>query len=386
MRIGIVTNEYPPSFGGVGRSVQRIASGLVKADLNVNVFVLPADSDYTPALRRAQHQHLEDGSIQVHRLQPAVRRPYKYQSGRDVACFEWLCEFIIENQLDLLHCFYISRTGLVTGLAAHECKIPFVASVRGNDLHQDIFSFQGLEQIRWTLQNADLLTFVSRTANERAAIVNQMCGATRVIWNSVDPNDFQTGPVPLEQRADMVGPVIACAGEFRHKKGIERLLEACAMLETPVTLLLIGDFSRSEQEYWFQQVIPVVAPKLHLVITGLVPHSAMLDYFCLADLVAFPSIHDGCPNSFLEAMLAARPIVCARAGAMGDIMEKSQAGIVVEPCSADHLAYQMDGLLKDQALRLKMGELGRAFVLTHLTPEIETAAWLDCYASLQRPR
>jgi len=383
MRVGIVTNEFPPSFGGVGQSVRRIARGLMKAAVDISIIVLPADSDQTPVPNRAQHQHMSDGEMQIHWLHPAQRRSRGYyQSGREAACFEWLYDFTVEKHVDLLHCFYITRTGLITGLVAHECRIPFVASVRGNDMHQDIFSFRGLEQIRWTLQNADLVTFVSRSSSERAAHINQIPGSTRIIWNSVDPTDFQATTVPSGIVRDLCGPVIASAGEFRHKKGIERLLEACALLEKQITLLLIGDFSRGEREYWFEHVLPGTAPTVHLVVTGMVPHAAILAHFELADVVVFPSIHDGCPNSFLEAMLAGRPILCSGAGAMGDIIEKSHGGIVVEPCSADRLAGQIDHLLNDQALRVQLGEQGRSFVLKQLTPEIETQAWLDCYSSL----
>jgi L-malate glycosyltransferase len=382
MRVGIVSNEFPPTFGGVGHSVRRIARGLAKAGIDVSVIVLPADSDDTSILSLAHHQQVNDGAIQIHWLHPAVRRSYRHHSGRDTACFEWLHDFVIEKQLDLLHCFYISRTGLITGLAAHECKLPFIASVRGNDLHQELFSSRGLEQIRWTLQNADLLTFVSASLSERATMIDRMQGSVRVIWNSIDPSDFQAMSFPIEIGANIYKPVIVSAGEFRHKKGVERLLEACAMLEKQVTLLLIGDFSRAEREYWFQHVLSKAAPTLNLVITGMVPHSAMLEYFNLADVVVFPSIHDGCPNSFLEAMLAGRPIVCARTGAMGDIIDKSHGGIVVEPCSAERLASQIDLLLNDQTLRKVLGEQGRSFVLEQLTPEIETKTWLDCYSSL----
>ncbi len=384
MRVGIVSSEFPPAFGGVGQSVRRIARGLAKAGVEVSIIVLPAGSDDTPNLCPPHHQQDSDGSVQVYRLHPAVRRPRKDtdNSGRDVACFEWLCGFAVEKQLDVLHCFYISHTGLITGLAARGCGLPFIASVRGNDLHQDLFDVRRLEHIRWTMQNADMLIFVSASSSKRAAMVDHIQGSVRVIWNSVDPNEFEPAIYPVEIGVDICSPVIASAGEFRRKKGIEQLLEACARLGTQVTLLLIGDFSWAEREYWLQHVLPNTAPALRLVITGMVPHSAMLRYFNLADVVVFPSIHDGCPNSLLEAMLAGRPILCTRAGAMGDIIDKSHGGIVVEPCSAERLAGQINYLLNDPALRHTLGERGRAFVLEQLTPEIETRAWMDCYSSL----
>jgi glycosyltransferase involved in cell wall biosynthesis len=388
VRVGIVSNEFPPAHGGVGQSVRRIARGIASAGADVSVIVLPADSNRPAGMQPARHRQRSDGSVQVYWLSPAVRRSPSeaISSERDIACLEWLCDFAVEKGLDLLHSFYISHTGLITGLAAHECSLPFIASVRGNDLHQDIFNAQRLGTIRWTLQNADMVTFVCASLSKRAALIDRLRGPARVIWNSIDPDDFEPPTRTFEISADLVSPVIASSGIFRRKKGIERLLEACSTLGREATLLLIGDFSWAEHDYWFQHVLPNAPPALHLVVTGVVPHSAMLSYLSLADVVVFPSIHDGCPNGLLEAMLAARPILCTRAGAMGDIMDQSHGGIVVEPCSVDRLAGQINRLLDDQLLCRALGERARAFVLEHLTPEIEARAWLDCYDSLLEAR
>ena len=49
------------------------------------------------------------------------------------------------------------------------------------------------------------------------------------------------------------------------------------------------------------------------------------------DIFAIPSLHDGCPNAMLEAMLAARAIVGAKVDAIGEILEDGVDALVVNP-------------------------------------------------------
>lgn len=377
MRIGITASEYPPVLGGVGQSVRRISKGLAAAGCEIYVFVLPTDTDNSP-VHVDQHQISRDGEVHIIRLQPAKRRSRDSQKSRDVACFEWLCDFCRDHQLDLLHSFYISHTGFITGLTARNCGVPFIASVRGNDLHQNLFDSSQFTYILWTLENADLLTFVSASLEQRARALCGRIGRTRVIWNSVDPSDFLSLGSP-DRFTHLIHPIIASAGEFRHKKGIERLLDACTRLEREMTLLLIGDFNWAEREYWQQRIVPNVPQRVHLEVTGAVPHETMLDHFRLADIAVFPAIHEGCPNTMLESMLAGLPVICTRVGAMGDIMEKSHGGIVLDPYTPDSLSNAIALLLDDAELRATLSQDGRCYVLKQLLPENETAAWLECY-------
>ena len=382
MKIAIITTEYPPTVGGIAQSVRRIAKGLTSSGCEVYVIVLPSMELTHNAPSSDMTEHFLDGQVNIYRLTPALRKSIADRVYIDTACFEWLCDFSQKNDIHLLHCFYISHTGLITTLAAKECNIHVVASIRGNDLHKNLFQPGRLEYILWTLQHADLLTFVSADLETRAKYLYDFICPSRVIWNSVDPDDFDLNAKIPRKYLDLIKPIITCIGTFRSKKGIERLFDACKIINREMTIFLIGDFQKSEYDYWLNHLFPTLPPSMHLEVTGMVPHSSILAYLFLTDIVVFPSIHDACPNTLLESMLAQRPIICTNVGAMGEIVNESQGGVVIDAYSPDRLGIVIDDLLNNPKKRTTMGTRGKKFVLDNLSPRMEIEKWIDCYKSV----
>jgi glycosyltransferase involved in cell wall biosynthesis len=285
--------------------------------------------------------------------------------------------------VDLIHCFYISQTGFIGGMAAKAAQVPFVASVRGNDIHQSLFDVVEFPQIVWTLEHANALTFVAASLRDEAWRVYPFTSPAHVIWNSVDPADFETATDDEKPQYHFCHPSVGMAGELRYKKGIDRLLEACAAIDKPVEVLLIGEFNFLESVYWHGAVDQVRSAGLSVTVTGRVPHHEMLANYRSADVMAFPARHDGCPNSLLEAMLAGRACACTRTGAMGDIIDASGGGVLIEPYTPAGFQAAIQRLLYDAPLRAELGARAQHFAFTHLSPDRERAAWRNVYESLR---
>jgi len=98
--------------------------------------------------------------------------------------------------------------------------------------------------------------------------------------------------------------------------------------------------------------------------------------------MVFPSTHDGCPNAFLESMLAGCPILCSRSGAMGDIVDESSCGKSISNPDAIQLSYHIKEMLINKEATQKMGDNGKKYILTNLSPQRETEIWNSCYKKL----
>lgn len=379
MRVGIVSPEYPPTLGGVARSVRRIARHLAGAGVDVSVAVLP--NALTPLAEGPSDLALleRDGLVKVYRLGMPPHAP-TLPKRRAVACYEWLCGFAAT--VDLIHCFYISETGFLGGMAAKAAGVPFLASVRGNDVHQSLFDGVELPQIVWTLQHADALTFVATALRDEAWRVFPFKAPAYVIWNSVDPADFPDSANDEIAKFRFDRPSIGMAGELRHKKGVDRLLDVCGLLRRPVEVLLVGEFNVPEADHWRDAIVRSRLGGLRVTVTGRVPHREMLAHYRSVDVMAFPARHDGCPNSLLEAMLAGCACACTRVGAMGEIIDASGGGVVVDPCSPARLQKTLENLVEDVALRVDLGARAKDFALSRLAPDHERAAWQGLYESL----
>jgi glycosyltransferase involved in cell wall biosynthesis len=381
-KICITTVEFPPDIGGVGESVYRIAKMLTEKNYEVHVVVFRSKqrlvSDNTR--RRASCKTSVQDNIFVHRIKSAVRDDEQMIQDFFSDVYFYLKRLHEQHNFDLFHAFFLNETGYVTTLMAKEHNVPIINSIRGSDLHKHIFNPKTHAQTAWTLENSAWTTFVSRDLQTRGiAIAPAIALKSSAFWNSIAPINFTNLPKPPKV-SQLPGIIIGSTGRFREKKGIEFLFDACAELSTEIelTLLLIGDFVDKERIYWEQQVEKSgLGDRLH--ITGIISREEALAYLPHLDIYVIPSLHDGCPNAMLEAMLAEKPIVGTKADAIGEILADGSSGLIVEPGSAEELAIAIKTLATNPQLRQKLGAGAREKVLRELAPAVERENWLKVY-------
>ncbi|MFQ4142689.1 glycosyltransferase [Chlorogloeopsis sp. ULAP02] len=381
-KICITTLEYPPDVGGVGESVHRIAKMLIDSGYEVHVAVFRSKQRLvTDGSRRRTScsTTLQDG-VFVHRIKSAVRDNLtEIQDFFSDVYFQLKC-LHQKYRYDLFHAFFLNETGYVTTLLATENDIPVINSVRGSDLHKHIFNPKNHAQIAWILENSAWVTFVSRDLQKRATVIAPSVKLkSSAFWNSIAPINFEQLPTPALVR-ELPGIIIGSSGRFRDKKGIEFLLDACAKLnnELDLTLLLVGDFIEREKEYW-QQQIQQSGIGDRLQITGITSRQEALAYLPHLDIFVIPSLHDGCPNTLLEAMLASRAIIGTRVDAIGEILEDGVDGLLINPGSTEELIASLRYLANKPELRQKLGVAAKTKVLQQLAPSVEHQNWIDVY-------
>ncbi|MGK7947903.1 MAG: glycosyltransferase [Xenococcaceae cyanobacterium] len=384
-KVCLTTLEFPPDVGGVGESVQRIAHMLINLGYEVHVAVFRAvfrkerqmakDGEF----RRSHYQTTERKGIIVHRLFPAVRSTSAKEQDYICDLHGLLQQIHQKYQFDLFHAFFINEMGFLTTLLAKENNLPIINSIRGADLHKHIFNPQQLGQIRWTLENSDWTTFVSRDLMKRARIIAPTIETkSSAFWNSIVPINLDNLPTPpLAEK--LKGTVIGSVGRFRDKKGLEYLFDACQKLTTEheLTLLLVGDFVAKEKEYWEREISNSGLAE-NIIITGTVSREEALAYLPYMDIFAIPSLHDGCPNALLEAMLATRAIVGTNVDAIGEILEDRRDALLVNPYSSEELETALRELIARPELRKQLGMAAWKKV-SSLNPFTEQQNWEQVY-------
>ena len=382
--ICITAQEFPPDVGGVGVSAQRIALLLQELGYQVHIAVFRSVFRKERKLAKAGkfsrsccETTVRDG-IAVHRLYPAVRSTVARDQDYLMDTYGQLTTLHKEYQFDLVHAFFINETGFLTTMLAKENNIPVINSVRGADLHKHIFDCQQQKQIAWTLENSNWTTFVSRDLLHRARLFTpNIINKSSAFLNSIAPVNFHNLPTPSSVN-ELKGIVIGSAGNFRDKKGIEYLLDACRELESEFTLLFVGEFVPKEAQYW-QQELANSGLQDKIVITGKVSREEALAYLPHMDIFAIPSLNDGCPNALLEAMLAERAVVGTNVDAIAEIIEDGVNGLLVNPYSSEELAIAIAKLSECPLLRQTFGKLAKQKILQDLNPAVEQANWSKVY-------
>ena len=370
-------NIYDP--GGVSTSITRIARGLsthYNAQVDILMFNQDQHAEFNPRGKNGilqLDQHIDN--VVVYKLTPWTGGTSEAQCWVDIHYA--LLELAKERQYDLMQAFYASITGFPTVYAACELNIPSIVSIRGNDIIRDVFQSERFPFLKWALENATQFTAVSQEGLHRAQILSASPQKGRVILNSIRPDDYSQGIQDLH----LPRPIIGSLAVFKNKKGIEVLFCAFSMLlqKYPTAHLLLVGFIIPEEQNRFDTLVSKYNLSGRITLTGRVPRQDALRYLRTMDVFAFTSLHDGCPNTVLEAMLAGIPIVATRAGAVPELIENGKHGLLVQPGSAIELCEAMLRMLDDDTNRQQYGKQAQQRVLTEFAPERELEAYWEIY-------
>jgi len=379
LHIALTTCDDIFDAGGVGTSITRIARGLsTHYNAQVDILMLRPDqrAEYNPRGRNGIIQldrRIEN--VIVYKLVPWTGGTSHAQHWVDM--HSALLELAGERQYDLMQAFYASITGFPTVYAALELNIPSIVSIRGNDIIRDVFQGERFPYLKWALENATQFTAVSQEGLNRARILSACPHKGRVILNSIRPQDY-TGGV---QDSQLPRPAIGSLAVFKNKKGLEVLLCAFNMLlqRYPTAHLLLVGFVIPEEQSRFDALVARYDLKDKITITGRVPRQDVLRYLRNLDVFAFASLHDGCPNTVLEAMLAGIPVVATRAGAVPELIEDGKHGLLVQPGSATELYEALVRMLDAGTDRHRYGKQARERALAEFAPQRELEAYWEVY-------
>jgi len=130
--------------------------------------------------------------------------------------------------------------------------------------------------------------------------------------------------------------------------GMDRILRARG---TPYRLALVGDGPmRAELE---RQM-----PQAHFA--GKRTGDDLARWYASADIFVFPSTTETFGNVVLEALASGLPAVVVDRGGPQHVIEPGRSGLVARANDPAHLADTVERLIRDPALRRRMGEHGRA--------------------------
>ena len=93
----------------------------------------------------------------------------------------------------------------------------------------------------------------------------------------------------------------------------------------------------------------------------------MLEVYHMADIVCFPSYHEGLPKVLLEAASCEIPIVAYDVSGCREIVKDNLNGFLVPFKDEDALYLSVMKLLENSKLRIEMGQKGRKIVIENFT-------------------
>ena len=241
MRIGILTNEYPPHvYGGAGVHVEYLTRELAALD----------DGRHHVRILCFGDQRVETPGLQVRGVTPpaeiAARDP------RHVKFFATMLQDLVMSgalaDVDVVHC-HTWYTHLAGCLVKQLQGVPLVLTTHSLEPHRP----WKVEQLgtayhasswieRTAYQNADGVVAVSQAMR---ADVQQLYGVpadrVRVIHNGIDLRQYRPSPDPAVLARHGIGagePFVLFVGRITRQKGIVHLVNAIANMRSGVKVVL----------------------------------------------------------------------------------------------------------------------------------------------------
>jgi alpha-maltose-1-phosphate synthase len=388
MKIGILTNEYPPNvYGGAGVHVEYLTEELRKADAGSHSVKVLCFGNQDQQMR----------NFSVHGVQPSYDLPTV--DIRHKKFLETLLNDLAMagemSEIDIVHChtWYSHFAGLLT---QQLLQIPLVLTTHSLEPHRPwkveqlgsaYYASTWIE--RTAYQNADGVVAVSESMKQD---VHKLYGVTfekiAVIHNGIDLEQYRptfNQQVLKKYNIDPKQPFILFVGRITRQKGIIHLVNAIRHCKPGFQVVLCAGAPDTEEiglemEQKVGQAKQQSSNKI-IWIPEMLPKQEVIVLYSHAALFVCPSVYEPFGIINLEAMACETPVVASAVGGIPEVVVPDETGLLVpiaansktdvEPADPEafsrDLASAINSLLSSSDNLRRMGRNSRRRVEQHFS-------------------
>jgi glycosyltransferase involved in cell wall biosynthesis len=403
----LATPQFYPTYGGAEQRYRRYLPGLRDSGLDVMVFAGTATDEMVTrgdALNQKWKAHPVGSMLPLETINGSpvfrLRLPSRKGPRRRWMFSQRLDSFCRDpaTRPDVVQLLGTIRVGAVPWVKRLQgLGIPTLYSVTtaSKIVRKKRFFDTRLMKFRALFSAMDAVVTNSAAVGDA---LKEMGVSSRieVIPNGVDIERFRPAPsqeirrsvrAELELGAD--AQLVIAIGAVMARKGSDLLLDAFLRVarDNPYAhLLFVGpryDLAQTEKSDFQESMAkllcdPLAADRVHFLgIVEDVPR-----YLQAADLCVLASRLEGMPNSVLEAMACAVPVLMTPFTGMSDDLGRPQREFLLCERNTDALTDAMVSLLDDPAGRSSLAHAGRRWVEDRLPLDLSVKRHVDLYKDL----
>ncbi len=277
------------------------------------------------------------------------------------------------GEFDLVHAHSPALCGLAAARAAEAHALPFVYEIRSfweDGVDQSTASLRyrlarGLETR--VVKRADAVVGIAKSILRDIAARGISESRLFHVPNGVDSARFNPRPRDNDLAAQLgiTGvPTLGFIGTFFPWEGVAWLVDAVSELHRRgvyFKLLIVGDGADADA---VRAAIQHQNAGHFVSYLGRVNHEEVERYYSLMDVLIYPRrrlriTEAVTPLKPLEAMALAKAILGSNVGGIRELIDAETTGILFEPGDIEDFCRQSERLLKDPALRQKLGHQAR---------------------------
>lgn len=343
MRLLVVTNDFPPTVGGIENYIYSLVRRWPAGEVVVLTRQVHGSERFDAAHR------FEIVREPVNLLLPT---PGLMQKAR---------KLVADRNIDAVH----FPSALPLGLMGRPLGAPYAVSVHGGEF----VLASRLPFVRAALrklcdgaclilpENTYATRMVQRFIKGNKPVQEVPCG--------VDVERYAPGAVaPVEIRDS--GPVLVSVCRLIPRKGARTLIEILPEVRRrcPGThLLIVGD---GPDRSTLERIVATAGLNKAVTLAGAQPWDEIPRYLAAADVFALPTRRrflgietEGLPMVFCEAAAAALPLVGGDSGGVADAVRDGETGIIVDGSRPEQCAQAIIRLLSDRDEAARMGRAAR---------------------------
>jgi glycosyltransferase involved in cell wall biosynthesis len=190
-----------------------------------------------------------------------------------------------------------------------------------------------------------------------------LTGRVHVAYPGVDTSFFQNADdsdgATLPRRLGLnKGSYFLYVGSIEPRKNLERLIEAyTACTAAGDIALVLGGLPRWQSKGVLERAAAYSGPG-RILLPGFVADEELPQLYSNALAFVYPSLYEGFGLPPLEAMACGAPVITSRNSSLPEVT--GEAAVYVDPEDTEELAYTLDRIAADSALRRSLSALGRA--------------------------
>jgi glycogen(starch) synthase len=362
-RVLLLSWEYPPVIeGGLARHVRKLAEGLVRQGIAVDVLTR-AVSDRSDV---GEAGAWASGGVSVHRVgEPSWPRDL----DRFVAWVERMNDDMLAagESLGEQHAYAVVHghdwlVAHASAALAHRLEVPYVTTIHATEHGRHGGRVQEHPQShihsieRWMARRAQALIVCSHYMRGHVADIFDIDERRiAVVPNGIDPSELRpAGDLSALRREFAAGheKLVLLVGRLVYEKGFQLALEALPgvidRLER-VRFLVAGSGTH-------ERTLKAQARRLglseHGVFVGWIGDDVLHSLYRIADLCVVPSLFEPFGLVALEAMASGCPCIVADTGGLREVVPAGgRVGLRFNGGDAEHLGTMIERLLVDDELR-----------------------------------
>ena len=265
-----------------------------------------------------------------------------------------LAKIVKLQKIEHLHSHFASSATNVARIYSHFSNVPFSFTAHAKDIFHENTDFRDLQT---KLRDASAVVTVSDyNLNYLQRTFGSYANSVRRIYNGMDLKKLSY------RKPENRKPNIITIGRLIEKKGLDVLIDACAILAKKDLEFNCSIIGKGDLEPQLQTQINENQLQDKVELAGAIPRREVIESFYNAAVFAAPAIiaqdgnRDGLPTTLLESMALGTPCVATDVTGIPEIITDKVTGLSVEQNDPVGLANALEKLLHNPSLGVLLSE------------------------------